>query len=68
MVSEGDQDHEDIVITSLSAQVHEELLLLSQSEGAPADDEDIEVVEYEVNLNSLHRAVHVVQDSTTHIE
>jgi hypothetical protein len=68
MASEDDQDREDIVITSLSAQVHGELLLLSQSEGAPVDDDDIEVVEYEVNLNSLHRAVHVVQDAATSIE
>src|SRR4051794_8881074 len=68
MASEDDLDRENIVITSLSAQVHEELLLLSQSEGAPADDDDIEVVEYEVSLNSLHRAIHVVTDSATSIE
>ncbi|HEY4611254.1 MAG TPA: hypothetical protein VIH06_18700 [Ilumatobacteraceae bacterium] len=68
MASEDDLDRENIVITSLSAQVHEELFLLSQSEGAPADDDDIEVVEYEVSLNSLHRAIHVVTDSATSIE
>ena len=64
MASEDDQQHENIVITSLSAQVHEELLLLSQSEGAPAEDDDIEIVEYEVSLNSLHRAIDVVRPHT----
>jgi hypothetical protein len=47
------------------AEVDEELLLLHRSQGAPADDDDIEVVEYEVALNSLHRAIHVVRDSET---
>ena len=60
MPPEEDQDHEGLL--SLSVEVDEELVLLSQAEGAP-DDEDIEVVEYEVSLNSLHRAIHVVRDS-----
>jgi hypothetical protein len=68
MASEDDQQRENIVITSLSAQVHEELFLLSQSERAPAEDDDIEIVEYEVSLNSLHRAIDVGQDSATSIE
>src|SRR3954454_19543749 len=68
MTLDDDQDRDNIVITSLSAQVHEELLLLSQSEGSPAADDDIEVVEYEVSLNSLHRAIHAVTDSATSIE
>lgn len=68
MASDDDQAGENIVITSLAAEVHDELLLLSQSDGAPADDDDIEVVEYEVSLNSLHRAIHAVQDTEAPIE
>ena len=63
MASDDDQACEDIVITSLAAEVDEELLILSRSDGAPVDDDDIEVVEYEVSLNSLHRAIHAVQDA-----
>ena len=63
MVSDDDQARENIVITSLAAEVDEELLILSRSDGAPVDDDDIEVVEYEVSLNSLHRAIHTVQDA-----
>jgi len=63
MASDDGQEHENIVITTLSAEVDEELLLLHRSQGAPSDDDDIEVVEYEVTLNSLHRAIHVVRDS-----
>ena len=63
MPSDNEHDGRSVVITSLAAEVDEELLLLSRSEGAPAEDDDIEVVEYEVSLNSLHRAIHVVQES-----
>jgi hypothetical protein len=66
MASDDGQDRESLVITTLAAEVDEELLLLSRSEGAPADDDDIEVIEYEVTLNSLHRAIHVVQESEGH--
>ena len=62
MASTDDQDGEKVVITTLSAQVDEEIVLLSHANGAPEDD-DIEVVEYEVTLNSLHRAIHVVRDA-----
>jgi hypothetical protein len=59
MPSADEQGGESVVMTTLSAQVHEEILLLGRSESA-ADDDDIEVIEYEVSLNSLHRAIHVV--------
>ena len=62
MAPGDDQAPQNLVITSLSVEVDEELLLLSQSAEQPAIDDDIEVVEYEVGLNSLHRAIHVVQD------
>ena len=59
MASTDDQGIDSVVITTLSAQVDEEILLLGRAAGVP-DDEDIEVIEYEVSLNSLHRAIHVV--------
>lgn len=62
MPSTDEPDRDDVVIATLAAQVDEELLLLSHAE-AVVEDNDIEIVEYEVTLNSLHRAIHVVDGS-----
>jgi len=62
MPSTHDQGSGSVEVTTLSSLVDEELLLLSRADVVP-DDDDIEVVEYEVTLNSLHRAIHVMHSA-----